>query len=102
MALKEKDFDYGRVLAEKMEALAHTFEMGKYSECSTMLDVVYAEKNVEVLFICHASFENVESIGDFQWSKLYGICNLRKMLLECDELRRHVRRIPQMRQNFLI
>ena len=24
MALKEKDFDYGRVLAEKMGALAHT------------------------------------------------------------------------------
>ena len=48
---KRQDFDYGRVLAEKMGALAHTFEMGKYSECSTMLDVVYAEKNVEVLFL---------------------------------------------------
>ena len=51
MALqRKKTFDYGRVLAEKMGALAHTFEMGKYSECSTMLDVVYAEKNVEDTF----------------------------------------------------
>ena len=89
MALKEKDFDYGRVLAEKMEALAHTFEMGKYSECSTMLDVVYAEKNVEGTFhVVRQLLENVESIGDFSGSKLYRHLQFKKNARwNADELR---------------
>ena len=89
MALKEKDFDYGRVLAEKMGALAHTFEMGKYSECSTMLDVVYAEKNVEDTFqVVRQLLENVESIGDFSGSKLYRHLQFKKNARwNADELR---------------
>ena len=89
MALKEKDFDYGRVLAEKMGALAHTFEMGKYSECSTMLDVVYAEKNVEGTFqVVRQLLENVESIGDFSGSKLYRHLQFKKNARwNADELR---------------
>lgn len=89
MALKEKDFDYGRVLAEKMGALAHTFEMGKYSECSTMLDVVYAEKNVEGTFqVVRQLLENVESIGDFSGSKLYRHLQFKKNAhWNADELR---------------
>lgn len=47
------------------------FEMGKYSECSTMLDVVYAEKNVEGTFqVVRQLLENVESIGDFSGFKI--------------------------------
>ena len=89
MALKEKDFDYGRVLAEKMGALAHTFEMGKYSECSTILDVVYAEKNVEDTFqVVRQLLENVESIGDFSGSKLYRHLQFKKNARwNADELR---------------
>ena len=63
-----------------MGALAHTFEMGKYSECSTMLDVVYAEKNVEGTFqVVRQLLENVESIEIFRVQNYTGICNLRKM-----------------------
>ena len=89
MALKEKDFDYGRVLAEKMGAIAHTFEMGKYSECSAMLDVVCAEKNVEGTFqVVRQLFENVESIGDFSGSKLYRHLQFKKNARwNADELR---------------
>ena len=86
---KTEDFDYGRVLAEKMGALAHTFEMGKYSECSTMLDVVYAEKNVEGTFqVVRQLLENVESIGDFSGSKLYRHLQFKKNARwNADELR---------------
>lgn len=71
-----------------MGALAHTFEMGKYSECSTMLDVVYAEKNVEGTFqVVRQLLENVESIEIFRVQNYTGICNLRKCPLNADELR---------------
>ena len=66
MALKEKDFDYGRVLAEQAD-----------KPCLIAIDEFqqiagYAEKNVEGTFqVVRQLLENVESIGDFSGSKLY-------------------------------
>lgn len=71
-ALDKKDHKSARFLAEKMCALAGVFEMGKYSECATMFNVVVAEQNVEGTFnVVKQLLENVDTICDFQKSRLY-------------------------------
>ena len=56
----------------KMYALAGIFEMGKYNECATMFNVVVAEQNVEDTFkVIKQLLENVDTICDFQKSRLY-------------------------------
>ena len=48
------------------------FEMGKYNECATMFNVVVAEQNVEDTFkVIKQLLENVDTICDFQKSRLY-------------------------------
>ena len=49
-ALDKKDHKSARFLAEKMCALAGVFEMGKYSECATMFNVVVAEQKCRRYF----------------------------------------------------
>ena len=71
-ALDNKDHKSARFLAEKMYALAGIFEMGKYNECATMFNVVVAEQNVEDTFkVIKQLLENVDTICDFQKSRLY-------------------------------
>lgn len=72
LALEEDDNAYARFLAEKMGALSRIFDMGKYNEYSSMLNIVCAEKNIEGTFkVVEQLLENVDSICDFQKSKLY-------------------------------
>lgn len=72
LALEEGDTAYARFLAEKMGILAHVFEMGKYNEYAFMLNIVCAEKNIEGTYkIVKQMLENVDSMTDFQKSKLY-------------------------------
>ena len=72
LALEEDDTGYARFLAEKMSTLAHTFDMGKYNEYASMLDIVCAEKNREGTYqVVKQLLKNVDSIGDFQNSMLY-------------------------------
>ena len=47
LALRENDIGYARFLSGKVQAVAHTLEMGKYNEYSPMLDIVCAGKDVE-------------------------------------------------------
>ena len=47
LALQENDIGYARFLSGKVQAVAHTLEMGKYNEYSPMLDIVCAGKDVE-------------------------------------------------------
>lgn len=71
-ALEKKDNEYARFLSEKICALASVFEMGKYNECAAMLNVVTAEKNIEGTFqVAKQLLENVDTICDFQQSRLY-------------------------------
>ena len=71
-ALEKNDPGYARFLAEKICALVGVFEMGKYSECAAMLNIVTAEKNVEGTFqVAKQLLENVDTICDFQNSELY-------------------------------
>lgn len=71
-ALEEKNHEYAKYLAKKMNALANAFDMGKYHECAAMLNVVVAEKDVEGTFqVAKQLLENVDTMGDFRESKLY-------------------------------
>ena len=72
LALKEDDIDYAGFLSEKMQAIAHTLEMGKYNEYSPMLDIVCAEKDVKGTYkVVKHLLENVDTMYDFRKSKLY-------------------------------
>lgn len=72
LALEEGDMQRARYLAEKMGAIAGIFEMGKYHECVSMLDVVCAEKNVEETYhIVEQLLTSVDSLCDFQKSRLF-------------------------------
>lgn len=72
MALEEGDIQKARYLAEKMGKIAGVFEMGKYHECSSMLDVVCAEKNIEDTFrVVEQLLKSVDSLCDFQKSRLF-------------------------------
>lgn len=72
LALEEGDIQEARYLAEKMGAIAGIFEMGKYHECASMLDVVCAEKNVEETYhIVEQLLTSVDSLCDFQKSRLF-------------------------------
>lgn len=72
LSLEENDLEYARFLSEKMCTLSNLFEMGKYNECSSLLNVVCAEKNIEETYkVVKQLLENVDSLYDFQKSKLY-------------------------------
>lgn len=72
MALEEGDIQKARYFAEKMGKIAGIFEMGKYHEYASMLDVVCAEKNVEETFcIVEQLLNSGDSLWDFQKSVLF-------------------------------
>ena len=72
LALEDGDMKRAHYLAEKMGAIAGIFEMGKYHECVSMLDVACAEKNVEETYhIVEQLLASVDSLCDFQKSRLF-------------------------------
>ena len=72
MALEEGDIRKARYLAEKIGTMAHLFEMGKYHECSSMLDVVCAEKNtMETYRVVEQLLKSTDSLCDFEKSELF-------------------------------
>ena len=72
LALQENDIGYARFLSGKVQALAHTLEMGKYNEYSPMLDIVCAGKDVEGTYkVVKHLLDNVGTMYDFRKSGLY-------------------------------
>ena len=72
LALRENDIGYARFLSGKVQAVAHTLEMGKYNEYSPMLDIVCAEKDVEGTYkVVKHLLDNVSTMYDFRKSELY-------------------------------
>ena len=63
---------YARFLSGKVQAVAHTLEMGKYNEYSPMLDIVCAGKDVEGTYkVVKHLLDNVGTMYDFRKSGLY-------------------------------
>ena len=72
LALRENDIGYARFLPGKVQAVAHTLEMGKYNEYSPMLDIVCAGKDVEGTYkVVKHLLDNVGTMYDFRKSGLY-------------------------------
>ena len=72
LALRENDIGYARFLSGKVQAVAHTLEMGKYNEYSPMLDIVCAWKDVEGTYkVVKHLLDNVGTMYDFRKSELY-------------------------------
>ena len=66
LALRENDIGYARFLSGKVQAVAHTLEMGKYNEYSPMLDIVCAGKDVEGTYkVVKHLLDNVGTMYDF-------------------------------------
>ncbi len=72
LALRENDIGYARFLSGKVQAVAHTLEMGKYNEYSPMIDIVCAGKDVEETYkAVKLLIDNVGTMYDFRKSGLY-------------------------------
>lgn len=72
LALEEGDCRKARYLTEKLGRIAGIFEMGKYHECSPMLEIVCAEKNIaETCQVVEQLLRRVDTLCDFQKSSLF-------------------------------
>lgn len=72
MAIEKGDIREARYLAEKMGKVAGVFEMGKYRECSPLLEIACAEKNVlETYQVVEQLLNGEDSLFDFEKSRLY-------------------------------
>lgn len=72
MAIEEGDMPKAHYFAAKNGEMAKVFEMGKYREYSSMLDVVCAEKNIaETYHVAEQLLKNADSLLDFRKSKLF-------------------------------
>ena len=70
--MRENDIGYARFLSGKVQAVAHTLEMGKYNEYSPMLDIVCVGKDVEGTYkVVKHLLDNVGTMYDFRKSGLY-------------------------------
>ena len=87
LALRENDIGYARFLSGKVQAVAHTLEMGKYNEYSPMLDIVCAGKDVEGTYkVVKHLLDNVGTMYDFRKSGLYKHMKFRDIdeaILDC-------------------
>lgn len=72
LALEEDDEIHARLVADKIGNMACAFDMGKYHEYSSMLDVVCAKKDVDGTYnVVKHLLDSVDTICDFQKSQLY-------------------------------
>lgn len=72
LALKDKHMEKAHSLVEKQVELARCFEMGKYYEASSSLELATIEKDADaVIQIMQAMLANVEDISSFCKSSLY-------------------------------
>lgn len=72
LALQDNDRKRAHRLVDKQKELARCFEMGKYYEISSGLELATLEKDTEsVVTIMEEMLSCVEQIGDFRKSQLY-------------------------------
>ena len=72
LALEEKDLERARMVADRIELLERTFDMGRYNEICTRLDLVTMEQNVDqTVKLMTEMMDSVETLGSFTRSPLF-------------------------------
>ncbi len=72
LALQDNDRKRAHRLVDKQKELARCFEMGKYYEISSGLELATLEKDIDsVVTIMEEMLSCIEQIGDFRKSQLY-------------------------------
>ena len=81
-------------LVDKQKELAHCFEMGKYYEISSGLELATIERDSEkVVDIMEEMLSSVEHIGDFKKSQLYEHMDFKEIREEfVEELKENLRK----------
>lgn len=79
MALEKKEYEKARYYAKKQGEIACAFEMGIYQQCSPMLEIVCAQKDVKgTCHVVEQLLNHVESLYDFTKAELYEHVTFRK------------------------
>lgn len=79
MALEKMDYEKARYYAKKQGEIACAFEMGIYQQCSPMLEIVCAQKDVKgTCQVVEQLLNHVESLYDFTKAELYEHMTFRK------------------------
>ena len=93
LALQDNDRKRAHRLVDKQKELARCFEMGKYYEISSGLELATLEKDTySVVTIMEEILSCVEQIGDFRKSQFYEH-------MECKEIREDYR--AEVKENLL-
>ena len=95
LAMNQGEMDRAHMLVRKQEELARCFEMGKYCEASSRLDIATAEQDADtVIATMKEMLSSIGQIGSFYRSPLYGhmefkgmrgefLAELKNNLLKC-------------------
>lgn len=73
ISMQKEDYKKAKRYLDKQREAARIFEMGKYNEISGYLDFFAAQKDVaQTIKVVKELMSNIETIGDFKNSFLYG------------------------------
>ena len=80
LALKENNIEKARSIVQKQAEAAKFFEMGKYHEVSSRIEIAAMEKDADaVIATMEALFSGIEEIGSFRNSPLYEHMEFKEM-----------------------
>ncbi|MCH1948886.1 helix-turn-helix domain-containing protein [Enterocloster sp. OA13] len=80
LAMDQGEMDRAHMLVRKQEELARCFEMGKYCEASSRLDIATAEQDADtVIATMKEMLSSIGQIGSFYRSPLYGHMEFKEM-----------------------
>ena len=80
LAMDQGEMDRAHMLVRKQEELARCFEMGKYCEASSRLDIATVEQDVDtVIATMKEMLSSIGQIGSFYRSPLYGHMEFKEM-----------------------
>lgn len=92
LALRENDYEKAHLFADKQGELARCFEMGKYYEVCSRLEIATLEKDADtVIATMKDMLSSVEEIGSFRYSPLYEHMEFKEISTEfVEELRNNL------------
>lgn len=80
LAMDQGEMDRAHMLVRKLEELARCFDMGKYCEASSRLDIATVEQDADtVIATMKEMLSSIGQIGSFYRSPLYGHMEFKEM-----------------------